>query len=102
MIYESYFCVFGYYERKGFSQVFNSIRYKPIISLKKYLFNCFCCPYLFYLPILYLLNVYATPFFVKITAQASFDMQTSTGFADFTHFADEGSAASIVSPTNYL
>ncbi|EDV32057.1 uncharacterized protein Dana_GF14230, isoform A [Drosophila ananassae] len=31
----------------------------------------------------------------EITAQASFDMQTSTGFADFTHFADEGSAASI-------
>ncbi|EDW86777.2 uncharacterized protein Dwil_GK23672, isoform B [Drosophila willistoni] len=26
----------------------------------------------------------------EITAQASFDMQTSTGFADFTHFADEG------------
>ncbi|XP_017108790.2 ralBP1-associated Eps domain-containing protein 1 isoform X1 [Drosophila bipectinata] len=31
----------------------------------------------------------------EITAQTSFDMQTSTGFADFTHFADEGSAASI-------
>ncbi|XP_052853271.1 ralBP1-associated Eps domain-containing protein 2 isoform X1 [Drosophila gunungcola] len=28
----------------------------------------------------------------EITAQASFDMQTSTGFADFTHFADEGAA----------
>ncbi|XP_023175270.2 ralBP1-associated Eps domain-containing protein 1 [Drosophila hydei] len=25
----------------------------------------------------------------EITAQASFDMQTSTGFADFTHFADD-------------
>ncbi|KAH8276395.1 hypothetical protein KR018_000284 [Drosophila ironensis] len=32
----------------------------------------------------------------EITAQASFDMQTSTGFADFTHFADEGNAANVV------
>ncbi|XP_034126179.1 ralBP1-associated Eps domain-containing protein 1 isoform X1 [Drosophila guanche] len=32
----------------------------------------------------------------EITAQASFDMQTSTGFADFTHFADEGGAANVV------
>ncbi|KAH8412359.1 hypothetical protein KR009_001462 [Drosophila setifemur] len=31
----------------------------------------------------------------EITAQASFDMQTSTGFADFTHFADEGVASNV-------
>ncbi|XP_017151412.1 ralBP1-associated Eps domain-containing protein 1 isoform X1 [Drosophila miranda] len=32
----------------------------------------------------------------EITAQASFDMQTSAGFADFTHFADEGGAANVL------
>lgn len=34
--------------------------------------------------------------FLKIMTQASFDLQTTAGFADFTQFPD-GSAASIVS-----
>lgn len=36
---------------------------------------------------------------MKIMAQASFDLQTSTGFADFAHFPDDNLTANVVSST---
>lgn len=40
------------------------------------------------------------PILIKITAQASFDMQTSAGFADFTHFADDANVVSVSTVSN--
>lgn len=46
------------------------------------------------------MNLHTIIFFqysiLQIVAQTSFDLQTSTGFADFTHFPD-GSASAMVS-----
>lgn len=57
------------------------------------MFTLCACINLFLLILYTICNI--NPISIKITAQASFDMQTSAGFADFTHFADEANVVSV-------
>lgn len=57
------------------------------------MFTLRACINLFLLILYTICNI--NPILIKITAQASFDMQTSAGFADFTHFADDANVVSV-------
>lgn len=54
-----------------------------------------CVPVLIYFYLFCTQFCNINPILIKITAQASFDMQTSAGFADFTHFADDANVVSV-------